>query len=192
MGSWDTVVINGYSAIKEELEKRGDAFSSRPSFLISRLVMKNGEDSLGLEKFKPAYILHRKLVAGALRVITNTKLEDTHEIIFEEGDKMLEEFLSWNNRSKRIDSVVHVSVARIIYRIFYARQQNIGKEQFARFLDIHNETAKFAMNGNLMDLMPWLRSFMPSEVRNLLKLLNREESVVQNIVEEHVTKKLRF
>ena len=54
--------------------------------------MKNGEDSLGLQKFTPAYILHRKLVGGALREITNTKLEGTHEIILDEGDKMIEEF----------------------------------------------------------------------------------------------------
>ena len=78
-------------------------------------MMKNGEDCLGLQKFTPAYILHRKLVAIALRVITNTKLEGTHEIILDEGDKMIEEFLSWNNRHKHVDSVVHVSVARIIY-----------------------------------------------------------------------------
>ena len=32
MGIPDIVVINGYSAIKEALEKRGDASSSRPNF----------------------------------------------------------------------------------------------------------------------------------------------------------------
>ena len=77
MGTWDTVVINGYSAIKETLEKRGDTFSSRPFFIASRILTRDKEDCLGFGQITPAYILHRKLVTGALRVITNTQMKDT-------------------------------------------------------------------------------------------------------------------
>ena len=81
-----------------------------------------GKTVLAFREIYTSFILHRKLVACALRENTNTKLDDTHEIILDEGDKKIEEFLSWNNRPEHVDSVVHVSVARIIHRIFYARQ----------------------------------------------------------------------
>ena len=34
MGAWNAVVINGYPAIKDAMERPDDAFSSRPKFFI--------------------------------------------------------------------------------------------------------------------------------------------------------------
>ena len=62
IGSWDTVVINRYSAIKDSLEKCGDVFSSRPNFLIASLLIKErngGGDNLSFGKFTPATFLIR-------------------------------------------------------------------------------------------------------------------------------------
>ena len=188
MGSCETVVINGYSAIKDALEKCGDAFSSRPDFLTARLLIKerNGdEDSLSFGKFTPAFILHRKLVSSALRVFTKTKMTDTQELILCEANKMIEQFLSWNNKPNYVGNVVRMSVANIIYQLFYKRGQNASEDkEFSALLEKSDEFNIFAKNGNLVDAMPWLRFFMPRELRKFVDQLGREESVRQNIVKQ--------
>ena len=190
IGSWDSVVLSGYSVIKEALETCGDEFSSRPDFLVSRLAMTNGEESLGFGKFTPAYIRHRKLVTGAFRRITNTKMNDTDELILDEGHNLIEEILSWNNHPEYVNRVVQDTVARIMYRIFYARHANIDKDQFTKFLEIHDEIAKLTVNGSLIDIMPWLRFVMPWKLQKCLNLVNRDKSLVQGIIEEHQSQEL--
>ena len=34
MGGWDTVVLNGYSAVKDAMDRKDDVFSSRPKFFF--------------------------------------------------------------------------------------------------------------------------------------------------------------
>ena len=190
MGMWDAVVINGYSAVKEALEKYGDTFSGRPDFLTARLLTKerNGsEDSLSFGKFTPAYMLHRKLVVNAFRVITKTKVVDTQELILDEANKMIEQFLSWNSKPGYVGKAVRRSIANIIYQIIYKRGQNSDEDkQFSALLETGDEINIFAQNGNIVDSIPWLRFFMPWELRKFVDQLAVEEAVRKDIVEQRM------
>ena len=190
IGSWDSVVINGYSTIKDALETRGDVFSGRPDFLVSRLIVANvGEESLGFGKFTPAYIQHRKIVAGALRVITNTQLENTDELILEEGHAMVDELLLWQNNPNYVDRVVHDTVARILYRIVYMFQNKLDEKHYEKFIDNHDRTAKLVENGSLMDLMPWLRFIMPWKIQKLSNFIKQDMSLLQDVINECTSQK---
>ena len=57
MGSWKTVVLNGYSAIKDAMDRKDDVFSSRPN-LFSFQVLKEvngGEETLPFGPFDQMY-----------------------------------------------------------------------------------------------------------------------------------------
>ena len=189
MGMWDTVVINGYSAIKEALEKHGDTFSGRPNFLTTRLLKteRNGnEDSLSFGQFTPGYLLHRKLVVNAFRLFTKTKMIETQELILGEADRMIEIFISWDNNPNHVGNVVRRAVANIIYQIVYKRGHHSDyDEQYCALLDKGDEINIFAKNGNIVDSIPWLRFFMPWELKKFVAQLALEESVRRDIVEEH-------
>lgn len=40
LGSWNAIVLNGYSVIKEAMERKDDAFSDRPRFYIVDILKK--------------------------------------------------------------------------------------------------------------------------------------------------------
>ena len=189
MGSWDSIVINGYSTIKDALEKRGDAFSSRPCFLATKVLTKDREHTLGFGPFTPAYVIHRKIVTSALRVIIDGKVMETQELILAEGNKMIDELLSLNGNPCNIDNNLRVAISRIIYQILYTRRQNIKEEDFAKWLDNQEEFGTYLANGNLIDLMPWLRFVMPWKLREILRLIYREESLAHDIVEERMSQR---
>ena len=184
MGSWDAIVINGYSTIKDALEKRGDAFASRPCFLATKVLTKDREHTLGFGPFTPAYVLHRKIVTSALRAIIDGKNADTNELILAEGNKLVDELLAMNGAPCNIDNAIRVTISRIIYHILYTRSQDINEEDFTKWLHNQEEFGKYLANGNLIDLMPWLRFIMPWKLREILKLIYREESLARDIVEE--------
>ena len=191
MGRWETIVINGHTAIKEAFETCGDAFSSRPEFETVRVLVRirdGSEDSLVFGKFTPAHVLHRKIVAGALRVFTKTNVNDTQEIILDEARKMIDEFLSWNGKPNYIENVVRVSIGSITYQIFYNRVGNIREDkQFIAAIENSDELTRFAKSGNPVDVMPWLRFFMPWKMRKFVELIMNAEMIRQKIVRQHMS-----
>ena len=146
------------------------------------------EDSLGFGKFTPAHVLHRKIVAGALRVFTKTNVNYTQEIILDEARKMIDEFLSWNSKPNYIENVVRVSIGSIIYQIFYNRVDNITEdEQFNALIENNDEFSRFAKSGNPVDVIPWLRFFMPWKMQTFVELTTNGEMLRQRIVRQHMS-----
>ena len=191
LGSWDTVVINGYTAIKEALEARGDALSSRPDFETTRVLARKrnkGEDSLGFGKFTPAHVLHRKLVAGALRVFTKTRATYTQDLIYDEVCKMIDKFISWGSEPNYVDGVVRTTAGRIIYHIIYNKENNFrNDENINAIIKNADEFSKFAKSGNPADVIPWLRFFMPWKMQKFVDLTMEGEQLRQKIVNEHIS-----
>lgn len=188
MGCWDTVVINGYKTIKEAMEKHGDDFSGRPHFLSIKTITKmNNVDGLGFGTFNKAYIQHRKLSSNAMRTFTKTDVTVTQELVHEEGDSMIETFLSWNGSPNFTAKVVEHSVGSILYQILYGRHRNIKQDKNLKtLLDFANETTEFAKNGAPLDVMPWLRFFFPKKVSQLVMLMSKIDAVREALVQEHV------
>ena len=189
MGSWDTIVVNGYNAVKEAMVKQGDDFSGRPDFLSIKAVksIEGREDGLTFSPFNEAYMQHRNLSSRALRKVTNTDVKFTQELVHEEADNMINTLLSWHDKPDFVDEVVEHTVASIIYQILYGRDRNIKDDKnFKLLVNFANESTEFARSGNPLDVMPWLRYFWPGKFSKLVKLINNSDSVRDTLVQEHI------
>ena len=101
---------------------------------------------------------------------------------------MIKQFLSWNNKHDYVGDVVRMSVANIIYQIFYIREQNASEDkQFSALLEKSDEINRFARNGNLLDAMPWLRFFMPWDCEN-----SRPSSSEKNLSDRKLSNSIRY
>lgn len=189
MGSWDTVVLNGYTVIKQALERKDDSFSDRP-MLYSIQTLRNayaGHDSLALGPFNKSYLQLQKIIASALHRYTNKVVANTEELVQEEAAILNNEMLSWNGKPHLIEDEVQLSVTSVLYQILYGRGRNIREDKlFRKIVDSTNEFTRFSGSSNSLDVMPWLRHFMPQKSAKLLELMKVSVDAIPAKVKEHL------
>lgn len=125
MGSWHTVVLNGYYALKAVLERPDDAFSSRPTFLNMKMVkeVNDNKDDVAFGLFNQSYLQLRKLTVNALNRITSTNKVSTQSLILEETALVIDTFLSWKGEPNFIDREIQVCIGSILHQVLYGREQ---------------------------------------------------------------------
>ena len=188
MGSWDTVVINRYSLIKEAMDRNDDAFSGRPKFTSMALFpsLYDGNDSFGFGSFNEAYKQVRKIATTAIHRFTNTRAGYTQDIVHEEVNILVEQLLSMKDENPIVDETLQLSVGSIIYQVLYGRGQNVREnELFKAYITHVNEFMTFAGSGNQLDVMPWLRFIVPWKLSRMTKLLMQGINANKVIVNEH-------
>ena len=194
MGSWNTVVINGYSAIEEALERQGDIFSNRPDFITTRTMMErnDGLQNFGFGFFNPFHIQLRKHTARAFRVFTKLNVQFTQTLIQEVADEMIDEFLSWNGEANYVENNIQASVGSIMYQIVYGKGDNTREnENFKIIMKAEEEFRKFAKAGNPLDVMPWIRFIMPWKLKTHQEIQNKTAAVNRKIIHEHIAMETR-
>jgi cytochrome P450 len=187
MGSWKTVVVNGYDAIKEAASKADDAFSGRPEFVTQKMLENiNGEISLAFSPFDDIYLHHRKLVANSLRYFTNRKSEFTENLIIDEAEKLVKNMLKKSEMNAvDIRSDIQYATGSVIYQILYGQGTDL-KEQLDEMVQRANEFRKFAANGNPFDVMPWLQLVMPWKISSFRNSIECSARIRKGRVDDHV------
>lgn len=189
MGSWKTVVINGYSAIKDAMNRSDDAFSSRPRFFTFEMLKKvNDEhDTIAFGPFNLAYVQLQKIIAKVLHKYTNTYMSFTQDLIQEEAETLCNHFLSWKGTPRYVNDAVQLSIGSILYQLLYGRQHNVREDkQFKARVNSANAFSNFSGSGNPLDAMPWLRYVMPWKVSTLYHLLKESANIGHQNVLDHV------
>jgi cytochrome P450 len=186
MGSWKTVVVNGYEAIKEAASKADDAFSGRPEFVTQKMLENvHGEVSLGFGPFDDIYLHHRKLVANSLRYFTNKKSEYTENLIIDEAEKLVVNVLNKSGQPVDIRSHIQYATGSVIYQILYGKGGDL-KEQLDKMVRSLDELIKFTGNGNPFDVMPWLQYIMPWKISSFRKSIEDALLIRRRRVSDHV------
>ena len=189
MGSWRTVVINGYTVIKEAMVRKGNTFSDRPEFLSARMFKKTyeGHDSLAFGSFSQSNRELRKLSMRALHRFTNTESTHTQAIVHEEVEILLDEILSWNGKPHFIEDSIRVSVGSILYQLLYGREKNLRDDDaFKYVIALSNELNDcFSPKKNPLDTMPWLKVFMPGKASKLINVMSQAVGAVATQVLNH-------
>ena len=189
LGSWGTVVLNGFSAVKDAMDRQEDIFASRPHFLSFEMLKKVNDDNetLPFGPFNSAYIQLRKLTMKSLFKFTNTNVGYTEELIQEEAAILTEEFLSWNEEPHYMGEAIQLSVGSVLYQILYGRGQNVREDaRFKASLDGASEVVKFTGRGNPIDVMPWLRFILPWKTAKYLQIIQKAADVRFAIVKDHM------
>ncbi|XP_053388301.1 cytochrome P450 1A1-like [Mercenaria mercenaria] len=187
MGSWNTVVVNGYEAIKEAAEKTDDAFSGRPEFMTQKLLQEiTGEISLAFGPFDDIYLQHRKVVATALRHFTCRKSRFTEDLISEEAVQLVENLLK-KSKQEPVDIRENIQYATgsVIYQMLYGRGIDL-KEQLNRMVESANKFIKFTGSGNPADVLPWLRYLMPWKITGFRNMNIYVEAIRKGRIENHI------
>lgn len=129
MGSWRTVIVNGYSAIKEAANKPDDDFSSRPGFMTQTILANiYGEQSLAFGPFNKTYLGQRKLSAAALRKFTNRSGNVTEDMIVEAANSLVDVLLSKDYSQPRdIKPDIQYAVGSVILQLLYGRGMHIDR-----------------------------------------------------------------
>ena len=188
LGSRRTVVVNGYTLIKEGLERKDDAFSNRPTVCTNETIKKayNGNQSFGTGPFNPTYVQLRNIMTRSLHRFTHTNFTDTQELIQEQAALMVEEFLSWKGEPHCVDEEVSVAVGSIMYQLLFGRGKNVREEEmFRRAMRSTDALITFAANGNPCDVIPWLKFFMRKRIARFEKLYRDTVECLKQQVKHH-------
>ena len=180
MGAWDAVVINGYSAIKDALERSDDAFSGRPRFFIFDALKKvsGNQESIAFGPFDKSYLQLRRHCANALNKITNTYQISTQDIILEEASVLTKTLLALNEEPSYVFTEIQVTVASIIHQILFGEEENVRLDQdFQDEIRSVNEFNRASGVGNLFDVIPWLRFVVPWKASQIYEILKRSADV---------------
>ena len=189
MGSWKTVVLNGYSAIKDAMDRKDDVFSSRPN-LFSFQVLKEvngGQETLPFGPFDQTYTQLRKETAKALYKFTHTNAQYTQEVVLEEAEMLTNGFLTWNGQPNYIDEIIQLSVGSIIYQIIFGRGHNVREDEtFKASVEGANAVVKYIGRGNPIDVIPWLRYVMPWKASKFFEINQKSATTRFEKVKDHM------
>ncbi|XP_053380077.1 cytochrome P450 1A1-like [Mercenaria mercenaria] len=187
MGSWNTVVVNGFEAIKEAAEKPDDAFSGRPDFVTQKLLQQvNGDISLAFGPFDNIYLQHRKLVATALRHFTCRKSIFTEDLISEEADNLIENLLKKSEKEPvDIRENIQYATGSVIYQMLYGRGNDLN-DKLNEMVESANRFIKFTESGNPADVLPWLRNLMPWKISGFKNMAIHNTVIRKGQIDNHI------
>jgi cytochrome P450 len=188
LGSWNTVVVNGYNAVKSAAEHPDDAFSGRPNF-VSMDILKERikEDTFAFGNFSPVYLKQRKLASKALRLFTSKRSEIIEELVTSEAMDFADILVKkYNRHSGQIELDVQTLVTRIIYQFLYGRNKTVDVDRHVKALiKALEEFNDLTGSGSPLDVLPWLRYVIPWKVDELRKSLSRTDEIMTEQVQEH-------
>jgi cytochrome P450 len=188
LGSWNTVVVNGYKAVKAAAEHPDDAYSGRPNF-VSMSIFKERikEDTFAFGNFSPVYLKQRQLASKALRLFTTKRANVIEELVTSEAKDFAEILVKkYNKNSGPIELDVQTFVTRVIYQFLYGRGKTVDVERHVKTIikaleDINELTG----SGSPLDVMPWLRYFMPWKVDQFRKNISGAVDIMAEQEHEH-------
>lgn len=171
MGMWPTVVISGKEAFKAALSM--EEFSDRPLFFINRLI---GGPVKGLVfgKYNPRWVLHRKIAGNALKMFTGTRNNPITEMVQEQAQDLVNEFLEHHGEAFDPCESISFSVGSVIYQVVYGRGRKAKEDKQLSYL-IRNfgDFKNFTRAGNPFDVMPYMAFMMPWKYKGILTILFR-------------------
>jgi len=174
MGSWSTLVINGYDEIREALVDNDGVFSDRPIMQLSDVYRSNRGRSEGL-LFTPDHEKCRKWKETFVGFIDQvwTSINDK---INNEGDELVKFIKNKNTKSIDLRPVLAKSAANVLLQVFFSKRLPYENEELEDLIDMVYNTTRDKRFG-LMVFMPWLK-FIPTMRRYQQEVKSRHNDCV--------------
>ena len=189
MGGWETVVINGYSAIKKAMESKGNVLSDRPKFFSANLlkIAYKGRYSLSFGPFNQETSQLRKLTMRALHTYTNTNTTHTQEIIHKEVENLVDELLALKGKPLYTEDLVRAPVGNIMYQILYGKEKDPEEGDFFKVIIASiDEFVTLSATNSPVDVMPWIAYVMPWKTSQFLRVASQALDAVSKHILEHL------
>ncbi|XP_053381879.1 cytochrome P450 1A1-like [Mercenaria mercenaria] len=192
LGSWETVVVNGFKAISEAAKRPDDTFSSRPPFLTQRALrnLNFGEESLIISPFDISFVRHQKLTSSALRFFMKTSFDSTQNIVADEANKLARRLLHKCLSSEHDVDVaddIQLAVGTISFKIFFGNDSTEETEMnIKKIIQTTNDVIRISGVGNLVEVMPWLEYVLPLKVSEYIHNLQRIANIRDQQIAAHI------
>ncbi|XP_060576044.1 cytochrome P450 1A1-like [Ruditapes philippinarum] len=188
-GSWNTIIVNGYEAIKDAAERKDDVFSGRPEFATEIAIREafDGLESLSFCNFSPKYLQLRKRTTMAMRKYTKNCDYSPNELFRDEAEKLAEKLLRYQtDEPVSINLDIQLTVISAIYQMLFGRGKEDEIKPHLNLIIESTETFnKFASSGNLVDVIPWLRYFFKAEVDKVKEAMTATDWITKSKISEH-------
>ncbi|KAH3843455.1 hypothetical protein DPMN_116973 [Dreissena polymorpha] len=145
MGSYPTVVLNGWKTIKSALVKQGDDFSGRPDFYSFRFLAKG--KSMGFCNFGARWRMHRKIAQNSLALCANRKYNPIEEAIVSEARFLVDNLLASNGRPVDPHNEIYLSVGNIICALCFGARYSRDDADFQQLVKNNAEFMAFVAAG---------------------------------------------
>ncbi|XP_053381896.1 cytochrome P450 1A1-like [Mercenaria mercenaria] len=188
LGSWNTVVVNGYKAIKVAAEHPNDTFSGKPNFVSTEVSAERiHEDVFAFGNFSPVYLKQRNLASKALRLFTSKRKDVIEELVTNEAVAFADSLIrKYSTNPGYIEIEVQTLVVRIIYQFLYGRGKQVDVDRHVEIIYREiEEFNEFTGSGSAIDVLPWLRYIMPWKVDALRKIIAKADDIMWKQVQEH-------
>ncbi|XP_045196761.2 cytochrome P450 1A1-like [Mercenaria mercenaria] len=190
LGSWNAIIVNGYEAIKDALERKDDVFSGRPSF-VSVKATEEAFDGVAITNqtdFSPKYLQLRKLLVTSLRKYIYKCTYSPEDVCREETEKLTEKLLRYpNDEPVSIISEVELAVESMIYQMIYGKgKENEVEAHVKEIVEATKVINRFFGMGNIIDVVPWLRYIMKGTIERLKKAILLTDWIRKAKIEEHI------
>ena len=189
LGNWNAVVLNGYTTVRDTLERPGDAFSGRPDFVSTQIAreLHNNEDSVEFGDFNAAYLKQRKLTASAFRRFThNGNRKHLEDIIQDEIETLSAYFKSLDGKPADIRDCITLTAGSFIYQVLFGKGQDMkSDETFRQFIKSADSFLEFVGSGNPIDVLPCLKYILKAKVARFLELTRISSDIVQQQINQH-------
>lgn len=192
LGSWETVVVNGFQAISDAAGKNDDVLSSRPPFLTQRVLryLNYGEESLIFSPFNDAFVRHKNLSSSALRMLVRGGFDSTQYMVIEEAIRLADRIIdkcSPNEFPVCITDEIQLTVGTISYYLFLGGGdiQQVD-EHVKEIIQASKDVLLTIGNGNAVEIMPWLEYVLPWKRLQYTQLLKRFVNIRDQQIADHV------
>ena len=158
LGACPTVVVNGWSSVRQALVKQLDDFASRPNF--SSFQQYADGKSISFQPYTAMFRLHRKLASRGLRTLLADDVAE--EVVRREAAGLVE---LWTRRvdARPLDpaSDVTLAVGGVLYSLCFGRHADIRDDaDYRQFVAESNPSTELFAAGNQVELLPaWIRLF---------------------------------
>ena len=190
LGSWNTVVLNGLSTIKEALERPGDVLSSRPNFVSTQMIRKVQEnEGFPFAPFNEAYLKQRKLTAKALRKFTHIRNHQVEDLICHEVEKLAIDCLQCKGIPLDISETITLSSGVVIYNVLIGNDDKgddvRNDESFQQYIKSSQDFVEFVGSASAIDALPWLRFILRDKAAKFAQFAIRAWTLLQPKIQQH-------
>lgn len=192
LGSWETVVVNGYEAISDAARKSDDVFSSRPPFLTQRVLryLNFGEESLIFSPFDDAFVRHKRLTSSALRMLVRGGLDSIHDMVIAEAIKLADRIIDKCSPTEFpicITDEIQLTVGTISYYLFLGGGDIQQVEDHVKeIIQASKDVLQTIGTGNPVEILPWLEYVLPWKGLQYTQLLRRVANIRDQQIANHV------
>ena len=181
IGQVPTLVVSSPEFAKEVMRTHDAIFASRPSVLISRIVLYNSTDIV----FSPYGEYWRQLRKICTQELLSVKRVETFRPIREEEMLNLVEWIASNVGSAiNLTERIYSSTCTITARAAFGKKSEDQEE----FMSIVKEVIKIASGFDLADVFPsfgFLDPLIFGTRAKLEKLCQKSDRIIDNIIKEH-------